>query len=165
MATTRSAQGLENRRRRAVARVNEGDSRIEVARPLGVDVRSVRTWVAASRAEGQAGLAAATAAGATPGLAPERSRVVRGRLTRPAAEFGFAAAPGTARRGARRIEKAFGVKDHPRHLKGWPRARGVTAQKPRRVPRQRDQAEIDRRVAGERRRIKERPPRTVPTSS
>jgi transposase len=165
MATTRSAQELENRRRLAVARVNEGYSQAEVARFLGVDVRSVRTWVADYRREGEAGLAASTAPGRTPRLTPEQSQVVLGWLARPATEFGFATELWTAPRVARLIEKTFAVAYHPRYLNEWLTARGITPQKPRRVPRERDQAEIDRWVAEELPRIKKRPRRTGPTSS
>jgi transposase len=63
MPATRSAQELENRRRLAVARVNDGYSQTDVARFLGVNVRSVRTWVARYRDEGEPGLAASTAPG------------------------------------------------------------------------------------------------------
>ncbi len=45
LSTTRSAQELENRRRLAVARVNEGYAQTEVAHFLEVDVRSVRAGV------------------------------------------------------------------------------------------------------------------------
>ena len=41
-----SARELENRRRLAVTRVLEGYSQAEVARFLGVNVRTVRQWVA-----------------------------------------------------------------------------------------------------------------------
>jgi transposase len=78
MATTRSAQELENRRRLAVARVNDGYAQVEVARFLGVNVRSVRRWVAAHRREGEAGLSASTAPGQAPRLTPEQGLVILG---------------------------------------------------------------------------------------
>jgi transposase len=165
MATIRSAQELENRRRLAVARVAEGYAQTEVARFLGVDVRSVRRWVAAHRLGGEAGLAASTAPGQAPKLTPGQAEVVLGWLARPATDFGFATELWTAPRVAGLIEKSFGVAYHPRYLNEWLTARGITPQKPRRVPRERDQAEVDRRVAEELPRIKKRPRRTGPTSS
>lgn len=165
MPATRSAQELENRRRLAVARVNEGYSQTDVARFLGVNVRSVRTWVARYRDEGEPGLAASTAPGQTPRLTPEQGLVVLGWLAKPATEFGFATELWTAPRVAKLIEKQFEVVYHPRYLNEWLTARGITPQKPRRVPRERDQAEIDRWAAEELPRIKKRPRRTGPTSS
>lgn len=165
MATTRSAQELENRRRLAVARVAEGYAQTEVARFLGVNVRSVRRWVAAHRLEGEAGLAASTAPGQAPKLTPGQTEVVLGWLAKPATDFGFATELWTAPRVAGLIERSFGVAYHPRYLNEWLTARGITPQKPRRVPRERDQAEIDRWVAEELPRIKKRPRRTGPTSS
>jgi transposase len=53
-----SALELENRRRLAVTRVLEGYSQAEVARFLGVNVRTVRQWVADYRRDGDTGLAA-----------------------------------------------------------------------------------------------------------
>jgi transposase len=165
MATTRSAQELENRRRLAVARVNEGYAQTEVARFLGVNVRSVRRWVAAHRAEGDAGLAATVAPGQPARLTPDQVEVVLGWLARPATDFGFATELWTAPRVAKLIEKDFGIAYHPRYLNEWLTARGITPQKPRRVPRERDQAEIDRWVAEELPRIKKTRKRTGPTSS
>jgi transposase len=165
MATTRSAQELENRRRLAVSRVNEGYAQTEVARFLGVNVRSVRRWVAAHRQEGDAGLAATVAPGQAPKLTPGQAEVVLGWLAKPATDFGFATELWTAPRVAALIEKEFGAAHHPRYLNEWLTARGITPQKPRRVPRERDQAEIDRWVAEELPRIKKRRPRTAPTSS
>ena len=156
MSTTRSAQELENRRRLAVARVNEGYSQAEVARFLGVNVRSVRTWVADYRDKGEAGLAASTAPGQAPKLTPQQGQLVLGWLAKDATEFGFATELWTAPRVAQLIGKTFGVKYHPRYLNEWLTARGITPQKPRRVPRERDQVEIDRWVAEELPRIKKK---------
>ena len=165
MPTTRSAQELENRRRLAVARVNQGYSQTEVARFLAVNVRSVRQWVADYRRDGEAGLAASTAPGQTARLTPEQAEVALGWLAKPATEFGFATELWTAPRVAHLIEKTFGVAYHPRYLNQWLTARGITPQKPRRVPRERDQAEIDRWVAEELPRIKKKSPKTGPISS
>ncbi|WZP01261.1 winged helix-turn-helix domain-containing protein (plasmid) [Isosphaeraceae bacterium EP7] len=159
MATTRSAQELENRRRLAVVRVNDGYAQTEVARFLGVNVRSVRRWIAAHRAEGEAGLAASTAPGQAPRLTPEQGQIALGWLGKPATELW------TAPRIAQLMEKTFAVKYHPRYLNEWLTARGITPQKPRRVPRERDQAEIDRWVAEDLPRIKKRSRGMGPTSS
>jgi transposase len=52
-----SATELENRRRLAVTRVLDGYSQAEVARFLGVNVRTVRPCVADYRRDGDTGLA------------------------------------------------------------------------------------------------------------
>jgi transposase len=165
MSTTRSAQELENRRRLAVARVNEGYAQAEVARFLGVNVRSVRRWVAAHRAGGDAALAASVAPGQAPKLTPEQAQVVLGWLAEPATHFGFATELWTAPRVATLIGRTFGVAYHPRYLNEWLTARSITPQKPRRVPRERDQAEIGRWVAEELPRIKKTRRSTGRTSS
>ena len=154
MSTRPSASELENRRRLAVARVAEGYKQVEVARFLGVDPRSVRRWVSAHQADGDAGLAARVAPGRASRLTPDQEREVLGWLAKSPAEFGFATDLWTAPRVARVIERAFGVTFHPRYLNEWLTARGITPQKPQRVPRERDQAEIDRWVAEEWPRIK-----------
>ncbi len=163
--TKRSAPELENRRCLAIARVAEGYTQTEVARFLGVNVRSVRKWVAAHRRDGDAGLDASTAPGQTPKLDPEQGQVVLGWLAKSATEFGFPTELWTAPRVAQLIEKTFGVTYHPRYLNEWLTARGITPQKPRRVPRERDQVEIDRWVAEELPRIKKKSPRTATISS
>ena len=63
MATTRTAQEFEGRRRLAVARIDDGYSQVEVARFFGVKVRSVRRWVAAHRRDDVTDLAVSTAPG------------------------------------------------------------------------------------------------------
>ena len=96
---------------------------------------------------------------------PDQGQVALGWLTKPATEFGFATELWTAPRVAKLIEKEFGVAYHPRYLNEWLTARGITPQKPRRVPRERDQAEIDRWVAEELPRIKKKSAKTGLTSS
>ncbi|WZP00251.1 hypothetical protein EP7_001874 [Isosphaeraceae bacterium EP7] len=76
MVTIRSAQELENRRRLAVARVNDGHAQIEVARFLGDNVRSIRRWVAIHRQQGKAGLSTSTPPDQTPKFTPEQGLVV-----------------------------------------------------------------------------------------
>ena len=68
MRPTGSADGLESRRRLAVARVSEGYDAAEVADFLGVTARSVRRWAAAHAGGGGPALAAAAALGRPPKL-------------------------------------------------------------------------------------------------
>lgn len=113
MATTRRAQELENRRRLAIARIND---------------RSVRLWVADFRLRSKAGLATSVAP------VPARPSRGRARLAKPATEFGFATELWNAPYVAAMIGKTFGVIYHPRYLNEWLIAWGITPQKPRRVP-------------------------------
>ena len=160
-----SAHELAKRRRLAVARVNEGYSQTEVARFLGVHVRSVRDWMARYRRDGDEGLAAKPQPGRPRRLTPEQERTALGWLARDPAEFGFATELWTAPRVAQVLRRTFGVTFHPRYLNEWLTARGISPQKPQRVPRERDQAEVDRWVAEEWPRIKKTPGTSGPTSS
>ena len=137
---------------------------VDVVKKLPLGARHER-GLAAHRAEGEAGLAASTAPGQAPKLTPEQGRIALGWLAKPATEFGFATELWTAPRVAKLIEKEFGVAYHPRYLNEGLTARGITPQKPRRVPRERDQARIDRWVADDLPRIKKKSRRTGPTSS
>jgi transposase len=63
----------------------------------------------------------------------------------------------SAPRLAQLIRHEFGVRLHPRYLCVWLRARGLTPQKPQRVPRQRDPEAIAAWLQTEWPRIKKRP--------
>ena len=58
METIRTRAEQEARRRLAVTRVGEGWSPADTAAFLGVHVETVRKWVRAHKADGDAGLAA-----------------------------------------------------------------------------------------------------------
>jgi transposase len=150
-----SATELENRRRLAITRVLEGYSQAEVARFLGIHVRTVRRWVADYRHHGAAGLAAKPQPGPTPKLSPEQERIVLGWFRKSPTEFGFPTELWTAPRVAQLIERTFGVKFHPRYLNAWLTARDITPQKPKRRARERDQDEIDRWIDEDWPRIQE----------
>lgn len=66
------------RRRLAVTRVVDGDSQAEVACFLGVNVRSVRRWVADDRCHGDAGLDATPHPGPASKFSPEQGRIALG---------------------------------------------------------------------------------------
>jgi transposase len=150
-----SATELENRRRLAVTRVLEGYSQAEVARFLGVNVRTVRRWVADHRRDGDAGLAATPHRGPTPKLSSEQERTVLGWFRKSPTEFGFPTELWTAPRVARLIERTFGIKFHPRYLNAWLADRDITPQKPKKQSRERDQDAIDRWIEEDWPRIQE----------
>jgi transposase len=157
MRTPGSPIEQEHRRRLAVQRTVEGYSTEEVAEVLGVDPRSVRRWVAAFRQHGSAALAARPVSGRPPKLTPAQERIVRRWLTDLPTEHGFASELWTAPRLAQLIEQEWGIPFHPDYLTRWLRRRGFTPQKPRRRPRERDEAAIARWLAQDWPRIKKRP--------
>ena len=146
---------LERRRHLAVRRAVEGYySTAEVADFLGVDPSSVRRWLAAFRRRGEAGLAARPATGRPPKLSPCQQRIVRRWLADSPTEHGFPTELWTTGRLALLIEEEWGVCFHPHYLAAWLRQRGYTPQLPRRVPRERDDAEVARWLAEDWPRIK-----------
>jgi transposase len=148
---------LEHRRLLAVQRVLEGYSSEEVAAFLNVDPRSVRRWVAAYRQAGDAGLLARPAAGRPPKLTYLQEKIIRRWLADKPTEHGFATDLWTGPRLAHMIREEFGVQLNAKYLTVWLRSRGFTPQKPRRVPRQRDPAEIAAWLETQWPRIKKRP--------
>jgi transposase len=154
MRSIGSPAELERRRILAVQRVDEGYSTQEVAEFLGVDSRSVRRWVAALRCQGEVGLATRPASGRPPKLTTTQEKIVRRWLADNPTEHGFATELWTAPRVGLLIEEEFGVHFHPHYLTTWLRHRGYTPQMPRRVPRERNDAEIARWLAEDWPRIK-----------
>lgn len=145
---------LERRRRLAVQRVNEGYTVEEVAEFLGVDPRSVRRWVRAFARQGAAGLAALSVPGRPCQLALAQEKIALRWLADNPMDHGFATELWTAPRLGLLIEQEFGVRFHRHYLTDWLRRRGYTPQLPRRVPRERNEAEIAHWLAVDWPRIK-----------
>jgi len=148
---------LERRRRLAVQRVSEGYTTEEVADFLGVDSSSVRRWLIAFRAGGSRGLAARPVPGRPPKRTRTQEKVVCRWLADSPTEHGFPAELWTCRHLAWLIEQEGGVALCPRYLSRWLRARDITPQRPRRVPRERDEQAIAGWLARDWPRIKKRP--------
>jgi transposase len=146
------------RRCLAVQRVAEGYSTQEVAEFLSVDPSTVRRWLAAYRCHGGDGLTAWPGPG--PGrpakLTGTQEKIVLRWLSDPPTEYGFTTELWSAPRLAQLIEEEFGVPFHPDYLGTWLRQRGYTPQKPRRVPRERDDEAIARWLAEDWPRIKQK---------
>jgi transposase len=165
MRSKGTAQELEQRRRLAVQRVEEGWLQKDVAAFLGVSERAVGRWVAAHRAAGAAGLEARPHPGGRPRLTDDQRFEALACLCQPATAFGFPTALWTARRVAGLIADRFGVRYHPDYLRAWLRRGGYSPQKPAGRARERDQEAIDRWAAEDWPRLqKKRRPRG-PTSS
>jgi len=133
-----------SRRQLAVARLNDGYSPQEVAAFLDVHVRTVFRWLAAFRARGPQGLLTAPHPGPRPKLSRRQDAQVRRWLQKPASAFGFPTELWTSKRLASLIRQRFGVSFNANYLCTWLRRRRFSPQKPRRVPRERDDEEIDR---------------------
>src|SRR5436305_2820723 len=144
MRSAGSPDVLEYRRSVAVQRVVEGYSPQEAADFLGVDPSSVRRWLAAYRRRGGDGLTAQAVPGRSPKLTRTQEKIALRWLSESPTEYGFATDLWSAPRLAQLIEQEFDVHFHPRYLSTWLRQRGYTPQKPRRVPREKDEEAIAR---------------------
>lgn len=156
MRHTGSPAEHERRRFLAVQRVLEGYSVSEVAEFLGIDPRSVRRWVAAFRCQGERGLLSRPAPGRPPKLTLLQEKIVRRWLGDSPQEHGFETDLWTAPRLARLIGEEFDIGLSPRYLSAWLRDRGITPQKPQRVPRERDSQAIAAWLESDWPRIKKR---------
>jgi transposase len=155
MRTAGSSAVVEYRRCLGVQRVREGYSTQEVADFLGVDPSTVRRWIAATGA-----LAQGTPTGSGPGrpakLTSTQEKIVLRWLSESPTEYGFPTDLWSALRLAQLIEQTFDTHFHPDYLGTWLRQRGYTPQKPRRVPRERDDQAIARWLAEDWPRIKQK---------
>src|SRR5947208_11576710 len=123
MRTTGSPEVLEYRRRLAIERVGEGYSNQEVADFLGVDVSSVRRWVAAFRCQGGAGLAAQAVPGRPPKLTTTQEKIVLRWLDDNPTQHGFATELWSAGRLAQLIKQAWDIDFNEHYLCAWLRQR------------------------------------------
>lgn len=156
MRTKGTAAELQKRRELAVQRVKDGYRVADVAAFLGVDRASVNKWVSAERKHGTEGLKAKPAKGRHRKLSPRQERTVLSWFTQSACRFGFFTELWTAPRVAWLIKKKWNIDFHPRYLNHWLAQRHITPQKPARVARERNSAEIGRWVRQEWPRIQKK---------
>jgi transposase len=131
-----------------VQAVAEGQPRSAVAEVLGVHPKTVARWVRLARRPG--GLDARPQPGPTPGLTDADLRRLEGLLVRGAKAHGWPNQLWTAGRVARLIDRHFGRRYHPEHVrKVLKRRLGWTSQKPRRKARERNDKEVARWVGDE----------------
>jgi transposase len=152
MRNTSSPALVEYRRHLGIRRVAEGYSAQEVARFLEVDPRSVRRWLAADRR----GPSVGPGPGRPARLTSTQEKIALRWLSEPPTEHGFATDLWSAPRLAQLIEEVFGVRFNPDYLGTWLRQRRYTPQKPRRVPRERNDKAIARWLAVDWPRIKQK---------
>src|SRR6266536_3407624 len=142
MRSVGAADELERRRHLAVQRVMEGFTPQEVADFLGVDTSSVSRWLSAFRRDGDAGLASRPVPGRPSKLSYTQEKIVFRWLAESPTAHGFSTDLWSAPRLAQLICRELGVSFHPEYLTVWLRQRGYTPQKPRRIPRERDDKAI-----------------------
>jgi transposase len=142
MRSIGSPAELERRRVLAVQRILDGYTAEEVADFLEVDAGSVRRWWAAFCRGGWVGLSAKAIPGRPPKLTRTQEKIVLRWLADPPTEFGFPTELWTAARLAELIRQEWGIVLNPRYLPRWLRQRGLSPQKPERVPRERNEEAI-----------------------
>ncbi|HMB06966.1 MAG TPA: winged helix-turn-helix domain-containing protein [Isosphaeraceae bacterium] len=96
------------------------------------------------------------ASGRPPKRTPPQGKIVRRWVADRPTEHGFETELWSAPRLARLIPEEFGIGLNPRYLSAWPRDRGLTPQKPQRVPRERDPEAIAAWPASDWPRLKKR---------
>lgn len=132
--------------------LEEGESPSTIARILGVHVTSVHRW--RRQARSPRGLAAIPHPGPKPGLDDDQLRRLEALLLKGPKHHGWPNQLWTAARVAVLIERHFGIRYHPEHVRKILKRRlDWTSQKPQRKARERDDKEVARWVDDELPRI------------
>ncbi len=153
-----TAAGLEERRRLAVALVEQGMRQADVARAVGTSRASVTRWCQAFDRRGEKGLAAKPHPGGRSRLTErQRQRLVR-LLVQGPRKHGYHTELWTLARVAEVIDEHFGVVYHPSQVWRILRAMRWSCQKPERRARERDEEAIRRWHQEDWPRIKKSPP-------
>lgn len=132
-----SAEELFHHRQRAIALLEQGLPKSEVARRIGVTRRTVRRWHHLWRQGGEAALAPKPPSGAPAKLSAQERAGLAHILIQGAKAAGFDSELWTGRRIARLIQQRFGVRYHERSVWRLLRALGFTPQRPEKVARER----------------------------
>lgn len=123
--------------------LGEGESPTTIARVLGVHVTSVHRWRRMARSPG--GLEAVPQRGPIPGLSDAQLQRLEALLLPGAKHHGWHNELWTAARVAVVIERQFGRRYHPEHVRKILHDRlDWSSQKPRRKARERDDKEVER---------------------
>jgi transposase len=131
---------------RAVQLVRQGESPTVVARILGVAPSSVHRWRRLAHRRG--GLRAKPVPGRPRRMSDQQLRQLRTLLHQGAVAHGWSSQWWTALRVTILIERRFGIKYHPDHVRRLLRQRlGWTSQKPQKHARERNDQEVERWIA------------------
>lgn len=144
MRTKGSAAELEQRRRQAVALLEEGLKGAQVARVLGVSGAAVSRWKQAYEKDGPAGLAATPHPGGRSRLTSKQRQRLAKLLLQGPRRHGYRTELWTLGRVAEVVARTFGVQYHPSHVWKVLRGMGWSCQKPERRARERDEEAIRR---------------------
>ena len=137
-----------------MAMVQEGQSRAQVARALGVGAGTVTRWCQAYEHAGDDGLAAKRHPGPKPKLSAYQRQLLQKRLLKGAKANGFSTDLWTCPRIAEVIERRYGVRYHVDHIPKLMASLGWSCQKPEKRAVERDEAQIAQWVAQDWPRIK-----------
>lgn len=160
-----SADLLEDRRRRALALLDEGLSLNEVARRIGCSASSVQRWRDARRRGGRRALKVRFSPGRPPKLSRDQGRELVTVLLEGAMASGYATQLWTTARVAEVIWKMFRVRYHRDHVGRLLHSLGWSHQKPQKMALERNEAAIRRFRRREWPAVKKTPLGWAPTSS
>jgi len=144
-----SADLLEDRRRRALALLDAGQSLGEVGRQIGCNPSSVMRWRNARWRGGARAFAVRRAPGRPWKLNPTQRERLVGLLVDGPMALGFHANQWTTARIADVIEREFGVRYHPAHAGRLMHSLGWSPEKPLRSAPEQNEEQIKRRKQGD----------------
>jgi transposase len=156
---------LEDRRRRALALLDEGLSLNEVARRIGCTASSVMRWRDRRRRGGEKALKVRSSPGRPRKLSGAQYRPLLGILLRGALASGYTTQLWTTARIAEVIRKRFHVEYHRDHVGRLMHRLGWSHQKPQKRALERDEGKIGHFLKKDWPRVKKTPHGWVPTSS
>src|SRR5262249_5872225 len=143
MGAPPKADWREERRKRAWALKQRGWLQKDIAAVLGVSEGAISQWIKRAREGGGVeALARRPPPGMTPRLSAEQRARVPELLAQGAPAHGFRGDIWTAKRVAQVIQRAFGVRYHPDHVRRLLRACAWSYQRPIARATQRDEAQI-----------------------
>lgn len=151
-----SADLLEDRRRRALALLDEGLSLNEVGRQIRCSASSVKRWRDARRKGGQKALKVRVSPGRPRRLSRVQARQLVSLLLKGPLAAGYSNQLWTTARVAEVIAKKFGVGYHRDHVGRLLHSLGWSHQKPQRKAIERNKAEIRRFIQEDWPRVKKR---------
>ena len=157
-------KALEQRRRRAIALLEQGLSLNEVARRIGCHASSVMRWRNVVDEAGTKGLEPKPVPGRPPKLqAKQKTKLIQA-LLKGAMAHGYRTDLWTTQRIADLIQKQFGVKYHKDHVGRLMHELGWSHQKPQRRASERREKDIEQWTREEWSRVKKTPHGWAPTS-
>jgi transposase len=130
------------RRRRAWELKQQGWKQKDIAMALGVSQGAISQWLTRVRTGGEAALAAQPPPGMTPKLTAEQRAQLPLLLAQGAEHYGYRGDIWTSKRVADVIQREFGVRYHPDHVRKLLHAAGWSPQRPKTRASQQDATAI-----------------------